>query len=284
MKVFQTVAELQNYLLEINSSHDKTIGFVPTMGALHNGHISLIQQSKQKSSVTVCSIFVNPTQFNDKHDYEKYPIQVDRDLEMLLEANCDIVFVPTVDEIYPNGTLKKIDIDLGYIGKTLDASHRPGHFEGVLQVVKRLLDIVQPHFLFLGQKDYQQCMVLTKLVEHFKLPLEIIICETLREADGLAMSSRNARLTTDERKIAVKLSQALFYIKEHIALVPIPQLIQQQIAFLQQENNIHVEYLVIVNGKTLEPIDTYQVAVPTTCLVAAKLGNVRLIDNLVIHL
>ena len=156
MKIFQTVLDLQKYLLEINQLHNKKIGFVPTMGALHQGHLSLIEQSKQQTDFTICSIFVNPTQFNDKKDYDKYPIQIDKDLEMLLAANCDIAFLPTVEQVYPTGTLDKINIDLGFVGKTLDAEHRPGHFEGVLQVVKRLLDIVQPDVLFLGQKDYQQ--------------------------------------------------------------------------------------------------------------------------------
>ena len=147
MQVFQTAIELQNYLLNINKLEEKTIGFVPTMGALHEGHLSLIRASKEKTTLTVCSIFVNPTQFNDKKDYEKYPIHLDRDLEMLLTVGCEVVFVPSVEEIYPVGTHDKTSVDLGFIGKTLEAAHRPGHFEGVLQVVKRLLDIVQPDFL-----------------------------------------------------------------------------------------------------------------------------------------
>jgi pantoate--beta-alanine ligase len=283
MKIFQTVHDLQKYLLEINQLDKKKIGFVPTMGALHQGHLSLIEAAKQQSDITVCSIFVNPTQFNDKKDYEKYPIQIDKDLEMLLAAKCDVAFVPTVDQIYPTGTLDKINIDLGFVGKTLDAEHRPGHFEGVLQVVKRLLDIVQPDFLFLGQKDYQQCMVLTQLVEHFQLPVEVKICATLRENDGLAMSSRNVRLSAEDREIAVKLSQALFFIKENISTTPIQQLIDEQISLLQENEQIKVEYLVIVNGKTLEPIAELHPEIPTTALVAAKLGDVRLIDNVVIN-
>lgn len=283
MKIFQTVHDLQKYLLEINQLDKKKIGFVPTMGALHQGHLSLIEQSKKETDFTVCSIFVNPTQFNDKSDYDKYPIQIDRDLEMLLTAKCDIAFVPNVEEVYPTGTLDKINIDLGFVGKTLDAEHRPGHFEGVLQVVKRLLDIVQPDMLFLGQKDYQQCMVLTQLVEYFKMPLQVQICATLRETDGLAMSSRNARLSEDDRKIAVKLSQALFYIKNHIAEISIQQLIKEQIDFIQKDDLIKVEYLVIVNGKTLAPITEYDAQFPTTVLIAAKVGEVRLIDNVIIN-
>jgi pantoate--beta-alanine ligase len=283
MKVFQSVLEIQKYLLEIRQLENKKIGFVPTMGALHAGHLSLIATSKQQTDITVCSIFVNPTQFNDKKDYDKYPIQLDKDLEMLLEAKCDVVFVPTVEEIYPNGTLEKTDVDLGFIGQTLDAEHRPGHFEGVLQVVKRLLDIVQPDSLFLGQKDYQQCMVLNRLIEHYQLPIQLVICDTLREADGLAMSSRNMRLSVEERVSSVKLSQAIFYIKQHILQQSIQSLIQQQKEILTKDELINVEYLMVVNGKTLEPIDVYQKEIPLTVLIAAKVGQIRLIDNVIIQ-
>ena len=282
MKVFQTVSEIQKYLLEISQLANNAIGFVPTMGALHQGHLSLINASKKKTDVTVCSIFVNPTQFNDKKDFDKYPIQIDKDLEMLLEAKCDVVFVPNVEEIYPNGTLEKTDVDLGFIGKTLDAEHRPGHFEGVLQVVKRLLDIVQPDLLFLGQKDYQQCMVLNRLIEHFHLPVQLEICDTLRETDGLAMSSRNARLNATERATAVKLSQAIFYIRDNIQQKSIPTLIEEQKEILAKDDLINVEYLIIVNGKTLEPINEYQEKIPLTILIAAKVGQIRLIDNVII--
>lgn len=283
MRVFQTIVEIQKHLLEINGLQKKTMGFVPTMGALHAGHISLIKASKAKTDITVSSIFVNPTQFNDKKDFEKYPIQLDKDLEMLLEADCDVVFVPSVEEIYPNGTLEKTDVNLGFIGKTLDAEHRPGHFEGVLQVVKRLLDIVQPDALFLGQKDYQQCMVLNRLVEHYHLPVKIEICDTLREKDGLAMSSRNARLNKEERASSVKLSQAIFYIKENIQEKPISELIQHQLDILEKDDLIKAEYLTVVNGKTLEPVGIYQKDIPLTVLIAAKVGLVRLIDNVIIQ-
>lgn len=282
MKIFQTAVEIQKYLLEINLLDSKSVGFVPTMGALHNGHLSLISTSKSKTDITICSIFVNPTQFNDKKDFDKYPVQIDRDLEMLMHAKCDVVFVPSVEEIYPNGTLDKIDIDLGFIGKTLDATQRPGHFEGVLQVVKRLLDIVQPDSLFLGQKDYQQCMVLHKLVEHYQLPVKIEICETMRENDGLAMSSRNTRLNEEERKIAVKLSQAIFYIKDNIREKPISELIEIQKNSLANDGLIDVEYLIVVNGKTLEPIADFEENVSLAVLIAAKVGQVRLIDNVII--
>lgn len=283
MKVFSTVHDIQKYLLEINNLHDATVGFVPTMGALHKGHLSLIEAAKKKASITVASIFVNPTQFNDKKDFERYPIQLDKDLEMLLHAGCDIVFVPTVAEIYPNGTLEKTSVPLGFIGKTLEAAHRKGHFEGVLQVVKRLLDIVQPDFLFLGQKDYQQCMVLTQLITHYQLPVQMEICTTLREPDGLAMSSRNMRLSAEERSAALQLSKSLFAIQAAYKTQPLNALLDDQLQVLASNPLILTEYLTIVNGSTLKPITKYKANIPMVALVAAKVGEIRLIDNVILQ-
>ncbi len=283
MHVFQTVQEYQKYILEISQLGKREVGFVPTMGALYAGHISLINMSKSQTDITVCSLFVNPTQFNDKKDYDKYPIQIDKDLEMLLEAGCDIVFVPTVEEIYPNGMLEVPAIDLGFLGKTLEAEKRPGHYEGVVQVVKRLLDIVQPDKLFLGQKDFQQCMVLQRLVQVFNLPISVVVCPTLREPDGLAMSSRNVRLSASERMIAVQLSKELFWIKEHITSASIEVLIAEASARLSSIDIIQPEYLVVCKNQTLEPITTYDPDIPTVALVAAKVGDVRLIDNVLIN-
>ena len=282
LKVFQTVVEIQKYLLEINRLDKNTVGFVPTMGALHEGHLSLIRSSKAKTAITVCSIFVNPTQFNDLKDFEGYPIQIDKDLEMLLSAGCDVVFIPSFEEIYPNGIVQNPDITLGYIGNALEATHRPGHFEGVLQVVKRLLDIIQPDLLILGQKDYQQCLVIARLIEHFHLPIHLEICETWREKNGLAMSSRNMRLNEEERSSAIKLSQAIFYIRDHILQKPIDKLIEEQLNYLSLDELIHVEYLSVVDGKILEPVTEYTEGIPLTILIAAKLGQIRLIDNVIV--
>ncbi len=283
MRVFHTAHDIQNYLLKTNGLDKNLVGFVPTMGALHEGHISLIKASRSKMNVTVCSIFVNPTQFNDKADFEKYPVQIDHDLEMLLAAGCDAVFVPSLEEIYPQGTAQKTEVDLGFIGTTLEAEHRPGHFQGVLQVVKRLLDIVQPDVLFMGQKDYQQCMVIARLIEHYQLPVLLKIIETMREQDGLAMSSRNMRLSPEARISAKKLSSALFAIKKNIKTTDISQLLLQQQEWLSQDALIRVEYLVAVNGKTLEPVTTFSEDTPTTLLIAAYVGNIRLIDNLIVN-
>lgn len=283
MRVFHTAHDIQNYLLETNGLDKNLVGFVPTMGALHEGHISLIKASVSKTNVTVCSIFVNPTQFNDKADFEKYPVQIDHDLEMLLAAGCHAVFVPSVEEIYPQGTAQKTDVDLGFIGTTLEAEHRPGHFQGVLQVVKRLLDIVQPDILFLGQKDYQQCMVIARLIEQYQLPVMLKIIETMREQDGLAMSSRNVRLTPEARISAKKLSATLFTIKKQLKTTDLSRLLQEQLEILSEDELIRVEYLVAVHGKTLEPLTAYSEDIPTTLLIAAMVGNVRLIDNLIVN-
>jgi len=283
MKVFRSATELRKYLEQL-SEKSLTIGFVPTMGALHQGHLSLIEQSKKNSSLTVCSIFVNPTQFNDKNDFDKYPIQLDTDLELLIQAGCDIVFVPSVEEMYPEGTEnKKLSIDLGFLGKTLEAAQRPGHYEGVIQIVKKLLNIVQPDFLFLGQKDYQQCMVIQRLTDVFNIPVKIIICATKRENDGLAMSSRNMRLNDRERTVAVKLYQSLIDIQERFRTEDVRQIIEENISKLNHDEHIQVEYLVVVNGKNLEPITKYDNQTPITALIAAKVGEIRLIDNLILQ-
>ena len=283
MKVYQTVAGLRQYLLETSSLGKGIVGFVPTMGALHQGHLSLLEASKKQADLTVASIFVNPTQFNDKSDYDKYPIQIDADLELLLKNGCDVVFLPDVTEIYPTGMEDMPHIDLGFIGATLEAAHRPGHFEGVVQVVKRLLEIVEPDKLFMGQKDYQQCMVVQRLIDVFNFPIELIICPTLREADGLAMSSRNMRLNEEERKSAVKLSQALFYIQKHFKDADFNRLTAEQITLLNSDPLLHVEYLTIVNGKTLEPLSMRQTDLSIVALIAVKDGPVRLIDNLILQ-
>lgn len=283
MKVFSSIIEIRKFLDE-QSESQLIIGFVPTMGALHQGHLSLIEQSKKSCAITICSIFVNPTQFNDKKDFDKYPIQIDADLEMLIAAGCDAVFIPSVDEMYPEGTSQdKLLVDLGFLGKTLEAEKRPGHYEGVIQIVKKLLDIVQPNLLFLGQKDYQQCMVIQKLIDTFNIPTKIVICATKREDDGLAMSSRNVRLSDDARKVAIKLFQALTDIQKRFKTENIAQIITENINFLHQDNLIETEYLVVVNGRTLEPIMEYNEQIPITALVAAKVEEVRLIDNLILQ-
>ena len=215
MHVFHHIKSLRQALQQARSQ-GKRIGFVPTMGALHEGHLSLIRKSKADNELTICSIFVNPTQFNDPKDFEKYPVTLDKDIYMLEKAGCDVLFLPAVAEMYPDGLLSPKNYELGYLETVLDGAFRPGHFQGVCQVVEQLLTVIKPDISFVGQKDYQQCMVIKKLIALTGMETGVIICPTLREADGLAMSSRNMRLTKTERKKAVRISETLRFIKNEI--------------------------------------------------------------------
>jgi pantoate--beta-alanine ligase len=280
MILFKKVTDLRNYL-EAQQQKGHSIGFVPTMGALHAGHISLINASKKQSSITVASIFVNPTQFNDKKDFEKYPITLERDIPMLEEAGCDVLFLPPVSEVYPGGSFPTRHYELGRLEDLLEGKFRPGHFQGVCMVVHRLLEIVQPHHLYIGQKDYQQCMVITKLAEIIGMnKMQIHICPTLRESDGLAMSSRNMRLTNEEREKAVNIYKTLSFIKDHVGKSD-PQTIQQQATDNLSSKGFNVDYIAIANAKTLEPATTWDQ--PLVALIAAFNGEVRLIDNMLLN-
>ena len=208
MIIFKKRIDISNYIVNYKKTSGK-IGFIPTMGALHKGHISLIEASKKTDTLTICSIFVNPTQFNNTADFEKYPVTIEKDIDLLEKAGCNVLFLPSVEEIYPADSSTTLPYELGFIETVLDGKSRPGHFQGVCNVVQRLLDIVQPNTIYLGQKDYQQCMVIKKLTELIQSPTQIIVCPTLRESDGLAMSSRNMRLTTVERIKAIRISEVL---------------------------------------------------------------------------
>ncbi len=260
-----------------------SIGFVPTMGALHQGHLSLIGLSKQADTLTVCSIFVNPTQFNDPKDFEKYPVTIEQDILLLERAGCHVLFLPTVQEMYPNGTAPSLHYDLGYLETLLEGSHRPGHFQGVCQVVHRLLDIVQPTHFYLGQKDYQQCMVLKKLIELIGSPAVLTIGPTLREASGLAMSSRNMRLSEGDKQKATAIYEAHCFIKQHIqqgALLPLLQLAQKKILEAGFEK---IDYVAIGNAATLQPVTNWDGKEQLVVLTAAFLNGVRLIDNMLLN-
>jgi pantoate--beta-alanine ligase len=280
MIVLKKASDLNN-LVVIQLNQKLRVGFVPTMGALHNGHISLIEQCKKENDITVCSIFVNPTQFNDPKDYEKYPNTIEKDIDMLEKAGCDVLFLPSVDQIYPNGTQNTMNYDLGFVETVLDGKYRPGHFQGVCKVVHRLLDIVIPTNMYLGQKDYQQCMVIKKLTEIINCPTNIIICPTLRETDGLAMSSRNMRLNAEEREKAVRISEVLLYIKKEVKQGYLVDLKQRCINYLTAEG-YKVDYVEIANADNLELLDNWDGKTPLVALVAAFLNEVRLIDNMLV--
>lgn len=273
--------DLNGYLEKIRNSGN-TIGFVPTMGALHNGHISLIINSKNNNTITVCSIFVNPTQFNNANDFEKYPVTLEKDIDVLEKNGCDILFLPLVNEIYPDGYDKLPHYQLGFLETVLEGKYRPGHFQGVCQVVHRLLVMVKPHQLYLGQKDYQQCMVITKLVEIENLKVNINVCATLRENDGLAMSSRNMRLNAAERKKAVYISETLLFLKKQLKPGYLGDLKQRAVNYLAAEN-FKVDYVEIADANTLELLEFWDGTQKIVALAAAYLNEIRLIDNIPIN-
>ncbi len=251
------------------------------MGALHNGHISLINISKQNNNLVVCSIFVNPVQFNDNKDFEKYPSTIEADINLLEKAGCDVLFLPSVAEMYPDGLTQQKKYNLGYLETILEGKFRSGHFQGVCQAVERLLNIVQPHYLYLGQKDYQQCMVIKKLADLINAEANVIICPTLRENDGLAMSSRNMRLNENERLKAVKISATLFFIKQEIKTGYLQDLKQRCIQYLTAEG-FKVDYVEIADASTLELLENWNGQTQIVALIAAFINEVRLIDNMLL--
>ena len=280
MILFKKATDINNHLLQI-SKLDNSIGFVPTMGALHPGHISLIGTSKQACSETVCSIFINPAQFNDSKDFEKYPNTIEKDIDALEKAGCDVLFLPSVSEMYPNGTQHVQTYDLGYLETVLEGKYRPGHFQGVCLVMQRLLTIIPSNQLYLGQKDYQQCMVIKKLVELENIKTTINICPTLRETSGLAMSSRNMRLSDKDKKQALKIFETLSYLKNNIRPGSLTALKQVAVNNLN-DAGFKVDYAEIADADNLEIIEQWDGQTKLVALAAAFLGNVRLIDNLLL--
>ena len=281
MIIFKKKIDISNYIVNYKKTSGK-IGFIPTMGALHKGHISLIEASKKTDTLTICSIFVNPTQFNNTADFEKYPVTIEKDIDMLEKAGCNVLFLPSVEEIYPEDSSTTLPYELGFIETVLDGKYRPGHFQGVCNVVQRLLDIVQPNTIYLGQKDYQQCIIIKKLTELIQSPTQIIICPTLRESDGLAMSSRNMRLTSVERMKAVKISEVLLFIKQEIKPGNLQDLKQRCINYLTNEG-YNVDYVEIADATNLTLLQNWDGKTKLVALVAAFLNEVRLIDNRIVN-
>jgi pantoate--beta-alanine ligase len=280
MIIFKKARQVSEYI-DQQIKEGKKIGFVPTMGALHNGHLSLIDTCKNSNDITVCSIFVNPAQFNNSDDLKNYPVTTAKDIEQLISHQCDILFLPLVKEMYPSNFVKK-QYALGEIENRLEGYFRPGHFQGVCQAVDRLLQIIQPHDLYLGQKDYQQCMVIKKLLEITEREdaIKLNIVPTLRETDGLAMSSRNLRLNEEQRQLAASIFNELNFIKEHIHNRSLEELKKKAGEHLIQKG-FKVDYVEIANAEDLS------VATGTSgklvALAAATTGNVRLIDNIVLN-
>jgi pantoate--beta-alanine ligase len=295
MFIFNLLQELQNQL-NIAQKDGKTIGFVPTMGALHQGHLELVKRSKKENDITVCSIFVNPTQFNDLSDLEKYPRTLENDSRLLKSVNCDIIFAPEITEIYTPQELElkknKIEdkswtegrsVDFGILDKVMEGAHRPGHFNGVAQVVSKLFRIVDPNKAYFGQKDFQQLAIIRSMTKQLGSNIEIIGCPIIREDDGLAMSSRNMRLTEKERKVAPLISQTLFKVKEMRHNHTIAQLKAFAEDTIKSEPLMQLEYFEISNAETLEPITQCEQAKSAVACIALKLGDVRLIDNVILY-
>jgi pantoate--beta-alanine ligase len=252
------------------------------MGALHDAHIGLVNHSAAACDITVCSIFVNPTQFNDPGDYSKYPVTIEKDIKKLSGANATVLFAPSVAEVYETGTTDLERYDLGYLETILEGQFRPGHFQGVCQVMSRLLKIVQPDRLIMGQKDYQQCMVIRRLLDILEMDTVLETCETLREKDGLAMSSRNMRLTEDQRRKAPLIFQTLTSMRTQITKGDLGA-IKQNAAAKLADGGFRVEYVEIADARTLRPLGEWNGDILLVALVAAYLGEVRLIDNMLLN-
>lgn len=277
MEFFKTITALKKKLSD-EKKHGRTIGLVPTMGALHVGHLELVRKSITENSLTVVSIFVNPIQFNIKEDLLKYPRDLASDLEKLKSVGCDYVFAPETTELYPEPDLTRFDF--GQLDKVMEGKFRPGHFYGVAIVVKKLFEIIEPDQAYFGEKDFQQLTIIKRLVEMEKMSINIIPCEIVREADGLAMSSRNVRLSKNERDIAPQIYKTLKNIKKTYPVSNISELLKVSINLLNSNDGLTVEYLEIVDAKTLNPIKKPYETNEIIACIAVNLGNIRLIDNL----
>jgi pantoate--beta-alanine ligase len=294
MNIFSSKEELKNRLDSVRSE-GKIIGFVPTMGALHQGHISLVNKARQDCDIVVCSIFVNPTQFNDPADLEKYPRTLDADYQLLMSAKVDFAFVPSVSEMYTEQelALKRQNIedkswtlgkkvDFGKLGEVMEGAQRPGHFNGVAQVVSKLFRIVAPNKAYFGQKDFQQLAIIRSMVKQLAMPIEIIGCPILREPNGLAMSSRNERLSPEDRVLAGAISETLFKVKELQHSKTLPELISFAAGELKKVPGIQPEYIEIADAETLQPISRLEQDRPAVVCIAVKLAGIRLIDNVLL--
>lgn len=278
MKIITEPAELRQETEKLRCE-GKQIGFVPTMGALHEGHLSLIRAAAAANDVTVCSIFVNPTQFNNTDDFKFYPRTLDEDVALLHTVECDILFAPGAAEMYPERT--QITFAFGELEKVMEGAHRPGHFNGVATVVSKLFHLVQPHRAYFGQKDLQQFAVVRQLVADLSFDLELVRHPVVREADGLAMSSRNRRLTETERYVAAQLYQAL-QVAERLAGRE-PAYIKEEVsAFLSHFPQIELEYFEVADANTLQPLHDWPASGEVAFCLAVQLGAVRLIDNVVV--
>jgi len=277
MIVYRTKNDLTGHLLSLQNE-GKTIGLVPTMGALHQGHTSLVEKATGENDIVVVTIFVNPTQFNDPSDLNHYPRTLDRDLELLRNLEADLVFVPSVKEMYPEEDSQIFD--MGTLDKVMEGKHRKGHFNGVAQIVSKLFLLIHPHRAYFGQKDFQQLVIIRRLVEILEINLTIIQCPIIREKDGLAMSSRNTRLNKEERKLAPFIYETLIHAREKMDTLTPSQLIDWVTLQFEKQPEMELEYFEIVEDKGLTSVDEWDETVNKVGCIAVQLNSIRLIDNL----
>ena len=281
MLLYKNVKDLQAHLGSLREE-GKIIGFVPTMGALHEGHLSLLEQSIASNDCTVCSIFVNPTQFNDASDLIKYPRTPGKDVGLLAGVGCDIIFMPPVEEVYPSDENHDVSFDFEGLDMPMEGANRPGHFAGVAQVVHRLLDIVQPEHIYMGQKDFQQYSIIRRMLVLMNSKTRIVMCETVRESDGLAKSSRNVRLTPEHRAIAPRIYEILQEAERKIHSHFPRQIEAEAMAELQAIDGFRPEYFTIADGRTLQPFEVFEDVDFAVACTAVWAGEVRLIDNFIL--
>lgn len=279
MKILKTSKELVELLASLNNSNSK-IGFVPTMGALHAGHISLLERAIQENDAVICSIFVNPTQFNDPKDLEKYPRPIEQDIQLLTKAGCHVLFMPEVTDIYADKT--EWTHSFGELETLWEGAMRPGHFKGVGQIVYKLFSIVNPTNAYFGQKDFQQTLIIKKLISDFSLKINLHVCPIIREENGLAMSSRNIRLTEEDRANSSKIFEALNFTKEQICAGQrnLEVLKDNALSILSNIPNLTIEYVDIVNPENLKIVTEINYNDKLLMIIAVKLGGTRLIDNM----
>ena len=278
MKIFKKRDQLKSFLEE-SKKNKKTIGFVPTMGALHKGHLFLIEQAKKKNDLTVASIFVNPTQFNNQEDLDNYPKTLEKDIELLESVSCDVLFVPTIDEIYhKNVVSNKFDFD--GLEHEMEGKYRAGHFDGVGTIVKTLFEIVSPKNAYFGEKDFQQLQIIKKLVAKNQLPISIKGCAIYREKDGLAMSSRNARLSSEQRKVAPIIYKVLKKVKKKFQEETEGEISEWVENQFKNHPFLQLEYFTIADENSLKPINIKEFDKKYRAFIAVFAGNIRLIDNI----
>ena len=281
LEVIATIAGLESSLTPLKAKGLK-IALVPTMGALHHGHLSLIAEAQKQADIVVCSIFVNPTQFTDPKDLEKYPRPLEHDIKMLTEAGCNFVFMPSVKEMYPNYPApENWTIDLGKAEFLLEGEFRKGHYQGVTQIVFKLFDAVKPSKAFFGQKDFQQVLMIKNMVDVLGLDVQIVTCPIIREDDGLAMSSRNIHLSASDRQHALVLSRALQYVKDNYHSLSLTELLSKAKEMINATSGVELDYFTIADQETLLPVSDQETK-NAVALVAAKVGETRLIDNMLL--